>query len=348
MLRYGIIGAGAIARRGHIPALRKIRDVEIVAIVDINEETARSVAREFKIEKYYTDYRDILDEDIDIVVISTPPQTHKEIAVDFAKAKKHLVIEKPLTLNVADALEILKTVRKKGIKATMVQNYRYFSAVRKAKSLIKAGRIGEVIDISGTAQTHFPTGWTKGRWLYHEGAVLYDYFPHLVDLSLWLLDFPEIDSIYATGGDFLEHSDFVNYANIVITFKNKKFIYNLKTSWLVGTLLFNMQIWGTGGWITLDVRSDHIKDWHGIITPIEETLDALFKLLRVGWNVLNKSFFISPLMNLKYLHQDFIRSIIKNKPEPIPLQEGLKTIIILEGALKSIKEKRIIFHDEIT
>src|SRR5262245_55943713 len=96
----GIIGSGGIARGAHLPGYKSCQDVDIVAVADVNDETAHRAASEFDVPHVYTDYHDLLArEDIHAVSICTPNYLHLQPTLDALAAGKHVLVEKPLAMD---------------------------------------------------------------------------------------------------------------------------------------------------------------------------------------------------------------------------------------------------------
>ena len=105
-VRIGIIGCGGIANGKHMPSLKKLADVEMVAFCDIIVERAEKAAKEYGVEgaKVYTDYHELIArDDIDVVHVLTPNREHSQITVDALNAGKHVMCEKPMAINSAEA-----------------------------------------------------------------------------------------------------------------------------------------------------------------------------------------------------------------------------------------------------
>ena len=105
-IRIGIIGCGGIANGKHMPALAQLPDVEMVAFCDIIIERAQEAAKKYGADgsKVYEDYKELLkDESIDVVHVCTPNREHSFITVDALEAGKHVMCEKPMAANYADA-----------------------------------------------------------------------------------------------------------------------------------------------------------------------------------------------------------------------------------------------------
>ena len=113
-VRIGIIGCGGIANGKHLPALKKIKEAELVAFCDIIEEKAVKAAKEYGTPdaKVYTDYKELLkDESIDAVHVLTPNRSHSFISIDSMRAGKHVMCEKPMAKTYAEAKEMVAVAK---------------------------------------------------------------------------------------------------------------------------------------------------------------------------------------------------------------------------------------------
>ena len=121
-VRIGIIGCGGIANGKHMPALSKIPQAEMVAFCDIVVERAEAAAKKYGVEgaKVYEDYKKLLeDKTIDVVHVLTPNRAHSFITVDALDAGKHVMCEKPMAINSAEAKKMLDAAKRNGKKLTI-------------------------------------------------------------------------------------------------------------------------------------------------------------------------------------------------------------------------------------
>lgn len=339
-MRVGIIGAGAVARRAHLPIYGAIPEIEVVGIADIDQSLAARVAEEFKIPRYFSSGEELLQDDsIELVDICTPTQTHLEIVKLAAERGKHTLVEKPLATSLKRALEIQQVIEKNGTKLCVVQNYRYFPAVIATKKRISQGYLGKIVTIHGSGLMSFPTHWTLNAWLYHQGGALYDHGPHLVDMILWMKDFSPIKKVYASGGDFTQgNMDFVNYAVINIEFEDGS-IGTADISWVTAAMFkLTLDIYGTGGGVFLDVRNNVFSETHGFATPFDDTRYFLKKMLKVGRGVITGSYFSGANLYYKPLITEFVSSINGDGRIPVPVEQAVMTNAILEAAMRSIQQ----------
>jgi predicted dehydrogenase len=154
-VRVGIIGAGFIGRV-HIEALRRLGYVDVVAVSERDQSAADSAAAELNIPRAYGKSEDMLkDKDIDAVHIATLNHLHYPLAKMAMEYGKHILCEKPLAMESAQALDLLETAEKKGIVHAVNHNLRYYPLVKQARSMVKAGEVGSVRLIHG----HYLQDW---------------------------------------------------------------------------------------------------------------------------------------------------------------------------------------------
>jgi len=347
-MKVGIIGAGAVVRRGHLPTYGAIPQVKVAGIADINEGLARKVAEEFRIPKYYSNYKELLkDDSLELIDICTPPQTHKVLIKEAAQCGKHILVEKPLALSLRDALEIQEVVSKNGVKLCTAHQWRYFSAALKVKERLSKGYLSKIVTVHGVGLVPFPTHWTLNTWPYHKGGALYDFGPHLIDMILWLKDFVPIRRVYASGGDFTRgNMDFINYAVINIEFEDGS-IATADISWVTGIMLkFTLDIYGTAGNMFLDVRNNVFSETHGFPTPFDDIKYFFKKMWRVGTGVISGNYFKGANLGYKLLISSFIQSINEKGKIPVSVEQAVIVNAILEAARASINQRSPIQLEE--
>lgn len=200
-IRVAIIGTGFIGKQ-HIEAVRRIPGTEIVAIVDTNAQMAKEVSEEFYIEKFYTDYKEMLkDEKIDIVHNCTPSAMHYEINKDIILSKKHVYCEKPLTLTAKESEELVALAKEYNVCAAANFNYRHNAMVREMYERVQNNQIGRVLSVHGEYLQDwllFDTDydWRMNPKLGGESRAIADIGSHCFDTIQYVLD-KKIVSVYA-------------------------------------------------------------------------------------------------------------------------------------------------------
>src|SRR5882724_8760425 len=117
MIGIGIIGSGQVALQNHLPGVALRADARVIALCDANPQTVQKASQTSGIKPIYTDHRELLKrDDVNAVIIATPNFTHEPIVRDAATAGKHVLCEKPLSLDLAGAKRMLEAVEKAGVK----------------------------------------------------------------------------------------------------------------------------------------------------------------------------------------------------------------------------------------
>lgn len=212
-LKAGVVGCGFIAQNAHIPSLLKCRNVRLVAICDRNEDLARSVAGKFKIGKYYTDFKQMLDvEKLDVVNVCTSIDTHASLAIQAMEAGCHVFTEKPLALNTKDADEMIQVSKKNNVKLGTNHHLLFIPPVRKMKSIIEKGTIGDLVRVEikqSCPPQDFPIIADPNHW-WHKlpGGVFGDTLPHPIYLAREFLGDIEPVAVYPKKMGNLDHMRF--------------------------------------------------------------------------------------------------------------------------------------------
>lgn len=193
ILRIGIIGCGGIANGKHMPALKKQKDVQMVAFCDIIEERAVKAAKDYGTPdaKTYTDYKELLeDKTIDVVHVCTPNKEHSFITIDSLEAGKHVMCEKPMAKTYAEAKAMLDAAKRTGKKLTIGYQNRHTPQALYVKQACEEGVLGDIYYANAIAlrRRAVPT-W--GVFLNEDeqgGGPLIDIGTHALDLTLWCMN----------------------------------------------------------------------------------------------------------------------------------------------------------------
>lgn len=193
IVRVGIIGCGGIANGKHMPALSKLKNVRMVAFCDIIEKKALAAREKFGTPDcaVYTDYKKLLeDKSIDVVHVLTPNRSHSFITVDALEAGKHVMCEKPMAINSAEAQKMLDAAKRTGKKLTIGYQSRHRTDSLFLKGEVEAGTFGDIYYAKATAirRRAVPTWGVFLNEYEQGGGPLIDIGTHALDLTLWTLD----------------------------------------------------------------------------------------------------------------------------------------------------------------
>ncbi len=214
-LRIGIVGCGGIANGKHLPAIKKNGNFEIVAFCDIIESKAEEAKKNYGTDdaRVYTDYKELVKEDLAAVYVLTPNKSHADISVAAMKAGKHVMCEKPMAKSYADAKRMVETARETGKILTIGYQNRYRTDSLYLKKACENDELGEIYYAKAHAvrRRAVPT-W--GVFLNEEeqgGGPLIDIGTHALDLTLWMMDNYEPESV--TGSVFRKLADQTDQGN---------------------------------------------------------------------------------------------------------------------------------------
>lgn len=199
-LRLGLVGAGAIAQLAHLPLLSKMRGAQLVAICDNDGPKAGALAQRLKVPDIFTDIDELLDtEGLDAVIIATPNHLHEPHVLRALKQKVHVLCERPLSLTKGGVNRILETAKAADCKVVVGNNHRFRSDVQQLARFLEGGELGKVIGMRA-GQYQFRTGqqgW-RSRKAEAGGGAFLEYGYPLLDLCLWLADFPKATRVTAS------------------------------------------------------------------------------------------------------------------------------------------------------
>ncbi len=246
-LRIGIVGCGVVARI-HISAIRRIRHAEVVAVCDVNQGLAEEMARRFNIGSYYAGLPELLSgAKLDVVHVTTPPQTHPAVCTQAMEAGCHVLVEKPMALTVAEADKMIATARTAKVRLCVVHNLQFASMVLKAKSMVGKGLIGDIVamNITDCVPRDGDLMRNKQHWCHRlPGGIFGEMLPHPIYLALHFLGKLETAAVHAwnISGDESMVAD-----ELRVTLKGKGGIATIAASVNGPSDVFAADIFGTGG-----------------------------------------------------------------------------------------------------
>ncbi|MFI5237541.1 MAG: Gfo/Idh/MocA family protein [Ignavibacteriales bacterium] len=229
--RVAVIGLGSVAQLVHLPNLMKIKNAEISAIAEVNTGRLNIVADKFNVKKRFKNHEELLkQDDSEAVIISTPTHLHKQIAIDCLNAGKDVLVEKPLARNSEEGLEIVESAKRNKRKLMVGMNLRYRPDAMLIRSLIDAGEIG--------VPYYIKCGWIRKqssseKWFTKReeagGGVILDLGINLIDLALWLADYPEAISV--STKNYFHNSRNIEDTSISFIRCEKSLTISIEASW---------------------------------------------------------------------------------------------------------------------
>jgi scyllo-inositol 2-dehydrogenase (NADP+) len=347
-LKVGVAGYGKSARVFHLPFISTMKEFELVAILQRHGNESHLEYPSAKIVRTIDEL--VSDPDIDLVVITTPNDTHFEYAATALKAGKHVVLEKPFTNTVEEAKELVKIARESGKVLSVYQNRRYVSDYLTIADLLNNHSLGEVHEFIAMYDRYrpdpIPGAWREANL--KGSGILYDLGPHIIDQALRLFGNPK--TITADIRLQRPHSKVDDYFNIWLDFGFLK--VTLHASMLVRLAGPRYMIHGTkGSFIKYgeDPQEARLKagdkpvgdDW-----GLEPEADYGMLHTEINGEVIQKR-----IPSRKGDYGMYYKNIYKTIVDHAPLQErpehGYNTIRVIELAFESSRQKRTLDCTEL-
>ena len=337
LLSYGMSG-----KVFHAPFLTLHSGFELIGSW---ERSQKKIQEDYPHAKSYSSLEALLEDAIDLVVVNTPVATHFEYAKKALQAGKHVVVEKAFTTTVAEAEELNALAKEKGLKLAVFQNRRWDSDFKTVKAIFTEGILGDVVE----AEFHFDRYNPNLSPKQHKetptagAGILKDLGPHLIDQALYLFGFP--NAVFADIRISRDHSVVDDCIDILLYYAT--FRVRLKAGFFVREAIPSYVIHGKKGSFLKtrgDVQEDELKagkkpnvlDWGKESSEKEGVLhteiDGKIVYSKVPTMAGNYYDFFDGLYN----------SIIKNHEEPVTAEEGIKVMRIIEAAILSSTENKII------
>jgi len=339
-MNVGIVGCGQVAPM-HIRAIRRSGKADIIALCDVDEARARTVADRFGIPNAYGDLAILLREKrTDVIHITTPPDTHAKLAIQALEAGSHVLVEKPMSLSVSEADDMIAAAQESGTKLCIDHNYLFRPSVKKAISLVDAGNIGQVIYADAYycfgEEGSYGGGEKYSHWAWRlPGGVFTNFLPHLIYLQMAFLGrFDSVAGVAAVEGvgapdePALDVSFLLQGANGIGM--------NIVTMHVQPYAKF-VNIYGTRGIVHIDLANEictvhreqgRSRTLSKVLFPLEESAQLAFETASNTVKVLTKKLLSYP--GLRHLIAGFYDSIQQDRQPPVPGEEGRHVVHVLE------------------
>ena len=339
-LKVGIIGVGGISG-SHLPGWAASEHAEVVAGSDIREDVLRSWGQNQGISKLYTQAADLFsDSDLDIIDICTPNMYHAPLAIAALEAGKHVICEKPLAPTPGQVREMIEARDRAGRMLMTAQHFRFQDSSRALKTEIDQGVLGHVYHARCWMLRRGGAPSTPGFVMrqHSGGGPCIDIGVHILDLTLWFMGNPEPvsvsgvaraeiakqDGAFGIGGRLLpEEFNVEDFAAAFVRFADGASLV-LEVSWLLhhDTTGEDMQMWlyGTRG---------------GSHWPKCEILESNYDTKQFY----NRTLKLRPPGLEPHAQEclEFARAIVDGAPSPVPAEQSLQVMSILDGIYRSQK-----------
>ncbi|MEC1523646.1 Gfo/Idh/MocA family oxidoreductase [Neobacillus niacini] len=336
-LRVAVIGCGSIAQHRHLPEYKSNKNVELIAVCDINEERAHTVAEKYGVHAY-TSYEELLNSgSVDAVSVCTPNYLHAPISIAALNAGIHVLCEKPMATSKDEAEAMISASQASGKKLMIGHNQRFVASHQKARKLIQSGEIGKIYSFRTAFGHGGPEGWSvegKEGWFFQKEkafvGAMGDLGVHKADLLRYVLgeEITEVGSFVETSAkEFADVDD-----NAVCVLKTE--------SGIIGTLA------ASWAYVSKEDNSTIIYGEKAILRLEDDPTNSLVVQYANG-EVVNYQ--LGKIQsndeggqNNTHVIEKFVECILHDEEPPVPGEEGMKSLEVILAALESNETKQIV------
>ena len=313
-LGVAVIGCGAWGYH-HARVYSELPGVRLEAVADIDPRRVQRVTERFHCKGYSSVEKLLNEAIIDAVSVCTPTVTHFDLASLALTARKHVLVEKPMTDNVAEAEKLIKQARDYGVFLSVGFVERFNPAVQESKRTVDRGEIGEVLIIHTRRVTRRPSR-------VGDIGVVKDLGIHDVDVMNYIMDeLPE--SVYARAG--AHNHCFEDYANVVLGYSGMRSGF-VETNWLTPKRVRTLTITGSEGIIDVEYTTQELR---------VEKNDHIYQPL--NW-------YREPL----YLElSDFTSAVLEKRKPSVSGVDGVEALRVCEAALRSADTGQVVFLEDM-
>ncbi len=344
-LNVALVGCGGIAKI-YRHRYTQIEGVQLKQLVDMDEETLKQVAEELKVERWSTDFKAALADDIDVVDISTPNHLHAEQAIAAMNAGKHVILQKPIAPSVKEAEAIIETARRTGRRAGMYMSMFDGPVFHDIKRMVDTGLLGAISTVHCRDSHKGGLNMKEGNWRNSlettGGGAFIQLAIHPVNMAQYLIG-SKVERVMAfsknmmcpnVGGD--------DVTTAVCEFGNGV-LGTVEAAYCAEQLM--LTIYGTRGFVRVINLSD-------VYLKLDEPFEGETIKYEKPGEVFNRNYgynnhTLGGSSNPYDQHVAFIKAILEDKPVPVPVETGLYDLKIVQAVYKSAKEKRCVEISEM-
>jgi len=360
MLKVAIVGCGKIAD-SHASQIQWIEGCEIVGVCDREPLMAEQLSARFPVKRHFTDLTALLEEARpDVVHITTPAETHFDIARFCLEQGCHVYVEKPFTLYAQQAQRLVDLAERKGVKLTVGHNDQFSHVARRMRALVESGYLGGdpvhlesyySYDLGDPSYARALLG-DKHHWVRRlPGKLLQNVISHGIAR---IAEFLTTDAPHVIAHGFvspilkqINESEIVDELRAIISEEGRTTAYFTFSSQLRPSI-HQLRIYGPKNGLVLDqdheilirLRGQKFKSYADIfIPPAQLAKQHLGNLVTNARLFLRKDFHVDS--GMKYLIEAFYRSIRESTPVPIPYREILLTTRIMEAIFDQLRASQL-------
>jgi UDP-N-acetyl-2-amino-2-deoxyglucuronate dehydrogenase len=351
-VRTALVGCGKVGQI-HAMALAALAESEFVAACDVDLQRAESFAARHGVRSFDDVTRMLEENDVQALLIATPHPLHAEAALRAAEAGVHVLVEKPLAASLKDCDAMLQAATRHGTKLGVISQRRWYEPVRRMKTAIAAGKIGQpvlgcFIMYSWRDPSYYRSDPWRGRWDSEGGGVLVNQSPHMIDLLQWLMD-DEVAEVSGYWANFNHPSVEVEDSAVAILRFRHGGLGSIVTSLAQKPGIYTkVHIHGSTG-ASVGVETDRGATFIAGMSAISEPpLNDLWTIpgeedQLVRFQAEDRARF-QDIDAVNFYHglqiQDFLRAVIEDRPPLVTGRDGRRVVALFEAVYQSNRERK--------
>jgi len=329
-LRVALIGFGFVGKTFHAPLITSVPSLELAVIASSDSDKVHSLYP--KVEVIASAEAAIKHPDIDLVVIASPNPTHAPLAKMALLANKHVIVDKPFTLDLAEARELIQLAEQQQRLLSVFHNRRWDSDFLSVKQLIESGKIGRVAQFESRIDRFRPQVRDRWREQAQPGSGLwFDIGPHLIDQSLQLFGLP--DSVEGNITALREGAQIDDWAHVVLNYPKHRVILHSSMLAAGGSHRFIVQ--GTEGSLVkqyADQQEAQLVAGHSPSDEIWGKDEDPTLYYSVQGDVTSLA---TPSGDQSLYYQGIAKAILEGAANPVTGLEALAVMAVIEAAVKA-------------
>lgn len=339
MLNFALVGCGRIAKRhSELLGERQIAGARLAAVCDVVAAKAEAIGTRFDVPWYVDLHEMMRKEAVDVVVVLTESGRHADNVVALAPYRKHIVVEKPIALTLADADRMIDACDKAGVKLFVVKQNRFNVPVVKMRQAYEAGRFGKLV--MGTVrvrwcrpQSYYDLDPWRGTWAM-DGGVLTNQASHHIDLLEWMMG--SVDSVFAMSTTALVDVEVEDTAVVVLRFTSGALgVIEATTATRPKDLEGSISILGEGGSVVIGgFAVNEMKTWS-------------FAEAQAGDDRILAEYSVNPPNVYGFGHQAYyehvVASITHGTPHLVDGLVGRRSLELISAIYESIETRKEVF-----
>ncbi|MEM2941552.1 MAG: Gfo/Idh/MocA family oxidoreductase [Thermoproteota archaeon] len=343
-IRFGLAGTGTgaeLVAKG-FKTLSTERVAELSAVFSRNMRRAEAFASKYGVARSYNDYDEMIrNAEIDAVAICTPHYLHHSMGTKAIERGLHVLIDKPLAVNLKESDELISSAEKKGVKLGVILQNRFDDSVMLVKKTVDEGSFGRLL--LGTAtinwfrnEEYYSGSMWRGKWATEGGGVLINQAIHTIDLLVWIMG--DVEGVWGNTDTLFHRIEVEDIAVACLKMKNGALGMISASTAMYPGFPTRLEIYGTDGCALFEgfsLKYFMVNRREQLVKPVQTDLASWSRPEAV------------PAINHSRLVKDFAQAIIENRKPRVDGREGRKSLEVVMAIYESSRTGRKVFLKKV-